>query len=166
MTGGWSGYLEYSSDTSVIIEGWTRDFPPDIFPGVWVKIEELIDGGVLVATEEVLIELERKHDKAYEWASKHKHMFIPTDEKIQQAVRGILRDHKKLIDTRRNRSGADPFVIALALVENLTVVTAENLSNSPERPKIPDVCEALGIRWLNMIELFRERGWQFWETSV
>ena len=153
--------MEYSVDTSAIIEGWIRDFPPDVFPHAWMKIEELIDDRALVATEEVLIELERKHDKAYSWACQHKYMFIPTDEKIQEAVRNILREYGKLIDTRRNRSGADPFVIALALVESLPVVTAENLSNSLDRPKIPDVCEALGIRWLNMIELFREQGWRF-----
>jgi len=153
--------LKYSVDTSVIIEGWTRDFPPDVFPHMWAKIEELIDDGVLLASEEVLIELEKKHDKAYEWACQRKHMFVPTDERIQEAVRSILRDHKKLIDTRRNRSGADPFVIALALVKRLSVVTGENFSGSLERPKIPDVCEALGIQWLNMVELFREQGWQF-----
>jgi len=153
--------LNYSVDTSAIIEGWTRGFPPDVFPQVWVKIEGLIDDGVLLASEEVLIELERKHDKAYAWACHRKHMFVPTDENIQRVVKDILRDYGKLIDTRKNRSGADPLVIALARVRNLSVVTAENLSSSLERPKIPDVCEALGIRWLDMVELSRERGWKF-----
>lgn len=153
--------MKYSVDTSAIIEGWVRDFPPDLAPHAWMKIEESIDGGVLVASEEVLIELEKKHDKVYEWACKRKHMFVPIDEKIQEAVRSILRDYNRLVDTRRNRSGADPFVIALAMVKRLSVVTAENPTGRPERPKIPDVCDALGIPWLNMIALFREQGWQF-----
>ncbi len=155
--------MKYSIDTSVIIEGWTRDFPPDIFPHVWTKMEELIDNGVVLASEEVLVELEKKHDKAYEWACKRKHIFIPTngDGKIQEAVRSILQNHRKLVDTRKNRSGADPFVIALAMVKHLSVITAENLSGSLERPKIPDVCEALSIPYLNMVDLFREQGWQF-----
>lgn len=153
--------MKYSVDTSAIIEGWVRDFPPDLAPHAWMKIEESIDGGVLVASEEVLIELEKKHDKVYEWACKRKHMFVPTDEKIQEAVRSILRDYNRLVDTRRNRSGADPFVIALAMVKRLSVVTAENPTGSPERPKIPDVCDALDIQWLNTIALFREQGWQF-----
>ena len=153
--------MKYSVDTSAIIEGWVRGFPPDLAPHGWMKIEESIDGGVLVASEEVLIELEKKHDKVYEWACKRKHMFVPTDEKIQEAVRSILRDYNRLVDTRRNRSGADPFVIALAMVKRVSVVTAENPTGRPEHPKIPDVCEALGIRWLNMVELFREQGWHF-----
>lgn len=114
-----------------------------------------------MASEEVLIELERKHDKIYAWACQRKNMFVSTDEKIQELVKSILRNHRKLIDTHRNRSGADPFVIALALARNLSVVTAENLSNSAERPKIPDVCVAMGIRWLSMVELFREQEWRF-----
>lgn len=153
--------MKYSVDTSAIIEGWIRDFPPDVAPHAWIQIEESIDDGVLVASEEVLIELEKKHDKVYEWACQRKHMFVPTDEKIQEAVKSILRNHKKLIDTRKNRSGADPFVIALAVVKRLIVVTAENPSGNPEKPKIPNVCEALGIRWLNMVGLFREEGWHF-----
>ncbi len=153
--------MKYSVDTSAIIEGWIRDFPPDVAPHAWMQIEESIDDGVLVASEEVLIELEKKHDTVYEWACKRKHMFIPTDEKIQEVVRSILRDYSTLVDTRRNRSGADPFVIALALVKRLSVVTEENLSDSIGKPRIPNVCEALGIRWLNMVELFREQEWYF-----
>lgn len=153
--------VKYSIDTSAIIESWTRDFPPDVFPLVWERLDELIESKILLASEEVLYELEKKHDITYNWALKRRNMFITTDEKIQKAVRRILRNHKKLIDTRRNRSGADPFVIALALVHGLTVVTAENLSTSLERPKIPDVCNALDIRWINMLKLFREQGWSF-----
>ena len=52
--------MEYSVDTSAIIEGWMRDFPPDIFPNAWKKIEKLINDGILVATEEVLYELKKK----------------------------------------------------------------------------------------------------------
>ena len=153
--------MGYSIDTSALIEGYIRDFPPDVFPPVWKKLDELIDDGFLRATEEVLYELEKKDDKVYEWACHHGHMFVPIDGRIQEAVKFILRDYTRLIDTRKNRSGADPFVIALALVEGLSVVTAENLSGSLERPKIPDVCRALSIRCLNMLELFREQGWRF-----
>lgn len=35
------------------------------------------------------------------WAKNHENMFILTDERIQLAVIEILRDHKKLIDTRK-----------------------------------------------------------------
>ena len=58
--------MKYSIDTSSILDGWIRYYPPDVFPLVWTKIEELIEKEILVATEEVLFELEKKDDKAYE----------------------------------------------------------------------------------------------------
>ena len=78
------------------------------------KIDGLIDQGVLIASEEVLFELEKKDDEVCEWMKEREHMFVPTDEETQRAVSNILRNHEKLIDERKSRSGADPFVIALA----------------------------------------------------
>ena len=130
-------------------------------PGLWKQLEELIDNGQLIATEEVLYELEKKEDDAYKWVKNHENMFILTDERIQLAVIEILRDHKKLIDTRKNRSGADPFVIALAKVEGCGVVTGEKPTNRPGRPKIPDVCRAIGIPCINILQLCREQKWVF-----
>lgn len=153
--------MKYSIDTSALIESYVRDFPPDIFPPVWEKLEELIDAGDLKAIEEVQYELEKKDDDVFNWAVNHGKLFLPTSIKIQEAVKSILKQHKTLIDTRKNRSGADPFVIALAQVEGLIVVTAEGLSGSLDRPKIPDVCKALGIQYYSMIDLFREEKWRF-----
>jgi len=154
--------LKYSTDTSAILDAWVRNYPPDVFPVVWAKLEELVDKGALFATEEVLRELEAKHDDVYEWAREHRHMFISIDLRIQAVVKQILGQHKKLIDQRKGRSGADPFVIALAKLRGCAVLTAEKPSNNPEkRPRIPDVCDALGIKWLNVLELFREQGWTF-----
>ena len=55
------------------------------------------------------------------------------------AVRRILQDYPRLVDTRRNRSGADAFVIGLAMVEGITVVTDERRTGRAERPPMPDV---------------------------
>lgn len=121
----------------------------------------MIDIGVLIATEEVLVELERKSDDVYKWALKRKNMFISTNENIQLAVRSVLHDHWKLIDERKSRSGADPFVVALARIEACPVITGERVSNSSKRPHIPDVCHALGIKCLDMLQFFREQGWSF-----
>ena len=153
--------MKYSIDTSAILDAWVRGFPPDVMPGLWKQLEELIDNGQLIATEEVLYELEKKEDDAYEWAKNHENVFILTDERIQLAVIEILRDHKKLIDTRKNRSGADPFVIALAKVEGCNVITGEKPTNRRERPHIPDVCRDLGIPCINILQLCRVQKWVF-----
>ena len=60
----------YSIDTSALLDGWRRHYPPDVFVSVWERIEGLIAGGELRATEEVRIELERKDDDVFKWAKR------------------------------------------------------------------------------------------------
>ena len=156
--------MKYSVDTSAILEVW-RHHPADIYPVLLKKVLNKIDGlinqGVLIASEEVLFELKKKDDDTYEWAKERERMFVPTDKETPSAVSNILLNHKKLIDERKSRSGADPFVIALAQVERCKVLTGEKLTKSSKRPHIPDVCDALGMQWLNMLQLFREQKWTF-----
>ena len=151
--------MRYSVDTSALIGAWNRHYPPDIFPQLWQKLEQLIANGSLIASEEVLFELEKKDDAVLDWAKKQKGLFVPTDRPIQIAVTEILSTHKKLIDERKGRGGADPFVVALARLKNCAVLTGEKPTNRPNRPHIPDVCDAFGIPWLDLLRLFRQQGW-------
>ena len=147
-------------DTSTFLNAWRRSYPPDVFPSLWEKIDRLANEGKLIASEEVLIELEKKDDEVCAWAQQREQMFIPIDGVIQQHVRSVLQQYPRLLDTRKNRSGADPFVIALAQTEKCTVVTGESPSRSEQRPHIPDVCAALGIRCIDFVQMAREQGWR------
>lgn len=153
--------MKYSIDTSALIEGWYRRFPPDIVPGFWDNLDELIQNGNLKATQEVLVELEKKHDVIHNWVKERENLFILIDEEIQFVVREILSNHKTLIDSRRNRSSADPFVIALAKINSSIVITEELPTQSDNRPHIPDVCDALNIEYINLIDLSRIENWKF-----
>lgn len=153
--------MKYSTDTSAILDGWRRNYPPDVFPAWWERVEEAIADGRLRATEEVLVELERKDDEVYAWAKKHAGLFVAIDEAIQEAVTRILDQHEKLLDTRANRSSADPFVIALAQVNGCAVVTGEQATGSLTRPHIPDVCTALNVPVMTVLDVARAEGWRF-----
>ena len=153
--------MKYSVDTSAILDGWRRNYSPDVFPGFWDRLDALISEGSLRATDEVLVELERKDDEVYAWARKRTDLFVPIDSDIQIAVTDILSSYEKLLDTRANRSSADPFVIALAKTNKCAVVTAERATNSPLRPNIPDVCNALGVPVMTLLQLARGEGWRF-----
>jgi hypothetical protein len=81
---------------------------------------------------------------------------------LQVAVTEILAVHEKLPDTRSGRSAADPFVVALAQIEGCAVVTGERRrTRSADRPNIPDVCDALGIPCITLLDLMRAEGWKF-----
>jgi hypothetical protein len=153
--------VRYSIDTSAILDGWRRYYPRDVFPGMWDAIADLVDDGGLRATEEVLVELERKDDEVHGWALKRQHLFVSIDEHIQVIVTKLLADHEKLLDTRAGRSAADPFVIALAQLQGCAVVTGERATHSLDRPNIPDVCAALGVRCMSLLDMVREQGWRF-----
>ena len=153
--------MKYSIDTSAILDGWNRYYPPDVVPGLWENIEEMIRDGSLIASEEVLRELSKKDDGAYAWAKSQNGLFVPTDVEVQLEARTILKTHQRLIDTRRNRSGADPFVIAVAKVHGCRLITGEKPNNHPQRPHIPDVCNDVGITWMDVLEFCREQHWSF-----
>jgi hypothetical protein len=151
--------VSYSIDTSALVDGWVRYYPPDVFPCLWGRIEAIITSGILVASDEVYIELQNKADELAKWANQWKGMFIPPDTAIQHAVSDIMSTHAVLVDVNRGGSAADPFVIAVAKVRGLTVVSAEN--SRPTKPKIPDVCMSKGVRHISLLEMFREQGWCF-----
>jgi len=153
--------LKYSIDTSAILDGWVRYYPPDVFPNLWQNLDELINIGELRATEEVLSELGKIDDKVYNWAKDRSQLFVPIDKGIQQVVSEISQNYKGLVDAGSHRSYADPFVIALALINKSCVITGEHLTSNIEKPKIPDVCRGLGIRYVNLLGLIREQGWVF-----
>lgn len=149
----------YSIDTSAVLDGWVRSYPPDVFASVWAGLKRLGNNGTLVASEEVIEELKKKEDGAWKWAKAE--LTVHTiDDEIQRVVADILRDHRRLVDERRNRSKGDPFVIALAKMKGFAVVTGEKPSGNLEKPRIPDVCGALNIKCISLLELFREQGWQ------
>ena len=153
--------MRYSVDTSALLDGWVRYYPPDTFSSLWRRLEELIGEGELRATEEVLHELAKKSDDVHAWARDQDGLFLDLDEEIQVAVAEILADHPKLVDTRANRSAADPFVIALARLNRCAVVTGERLTGSLDRPNIPDVCQVLDIECIDLLAVMRQQGWTF-----
>jgi hypothetical protein len=150
----------YSLDTSVLLNAWWRTYPPDLFPTLWDNIGRLVDNGILIASEEVLEELKKQDDEVLAWANQRARMFVPIDDQVQQVVSTILQSYPRLIDNRSNRSGADPFIIGLAVVEGCTVITEERATGNPLRPKIPDVCSGMGVRCIGLVELIREQDWR------
>ncbi len=156
-----SMHIVYCIDTSSLLEAWTRQYPRVVFPSLWEKIEALIATGRLCSPEEIRIELERKEDELGKWAKAQSGLFVPLSHDQTTEVSQILTDFQLLVDTSRGRSGGDPWVIALAKLHGYTVVTEEKLSNSPKKPKIPDVCNHYGIAYITVLELIRHEKWTF-----
>ncbi len=153
--------MTWSIDTSALIHAWRRAYPRDVFPALWERIEASVEDGSLIASREVLTELETVDDGVLQWARDRDGMFVPTDAAVQTAATAILAAHPGLIDEKREKPQADPFVVAVAQVRACTVVTQETPTRNPARPHIPDVCTALGVNCSNLLAFFRAQGWAF-----
>ncbi len=151
--------MAYSIDSSGILDLF-RYYPPDVFPTIWSQMDSATGGGIVLAIDEVYRELEKKDDAAFQWLRARRAMVVALDTEIQQRVAGILAAHPRLVDTRKNRSSGDPFVIGLAQSRGLSVVTGERASGVIAKPKIPDVCAALKITCMDVLSMFRNEGWK------
>ncbi|GAA5194019.1 DUF4411 family protein [Arthrobacter gyeryongensis] len=151
----------YSFDTSAILNGRRDLFRPTVFQGLWANIEGMIVDGRIRSVDIVREELNRRDDDASSWASNQRELFCELDEEVQMATRDILRSHPKLVGAGTGRNGADPFVIALAMVTTGTVVTEEHFSGNLQKPKIPDVCQAIGVPCVNLMGFIEGQGWTF-----
>ena len=155
--------LKYSIDTSSLIHAWRRAYPIDNFPGFWHNLEDLFSAGHASCADEVFSELKKKDDELFDWCkAREDTVFVGFDGNQEKHLIGIMAEFPRLVDTTKNKSGADPFVIALALSQTprLTVVTQEEFGKATS-PKIPNVCQAKGIRSINLLDLISEMKWKF-----
>jgi len=93
---------------------------------------------------EVFRETKKRSDELHKWLSDRKQMFRELEEAIQIEAANVLSQFPRLVGERKLRTSADPFVIAMARVGSLLIVTDEKPTGSLQRPNIPDVCGALG----------------------
>lgn len=150
----------YCVDTSALLDGRSRYYPPQIFPALWDKIEVLIAEGRFVIPEEVLAEIIKKDDETAAWVKRHPEIVTPLDRVQEAECKLVLRDFPRLVDTRKGRSIADPFVIALAKARKLVVVTGESIGTI-EKPKIPIVCDHYHIEWITFLDIVTREHWSF-----
>ena len=126
----------------------------DLFPAVWRWMASLVAAGHLRATAVVLEELSRKDDELLSWARGQKDFVVPLDGPVQLAASDILARFPDWVDANATETSADPFVVALAQVHGLTVVTQERPNSG--RPHIPDVCRAYQITCCDLLGLMRQ----------
>ena len=137
---------------------------PDVFGPVWAHLDKLIRHGIVKASREVLVELEKQDDDFYQWwKSRDNDLFIDLVEELQEAVILLLAKYPKLVATGRNK--ADPFVIALATLagpNSLIIITEEGpYTGSAKKPNIPFICNKEGLTSQPLITLLRDTDFTF-----
>lgn len=146
--------MRYSLDSDVLIQAW-RDYPIEHFPKVWRSLEELGRKKILGIVDVVYSELEKGGDELFDWFKKRKdHFVVPTNSNIEKKVTYLVNTYNNFgLITGKNEG--DPYVVALAMVEQCLVVTNESMSNDLNGPKIPDVCRKEGVHWIKIVDIIK-----------
>lgn len=151
----------YCFDTSAFLEGSTvRPYPTEIFPTLWEKLADLVTRRRIISAEEVLLELQRKADAVAAWAEARDDLFVRPEARLQSAFLKVMSDHPGLVDVRRGRGGADPWVIALARMTDGGVVVSQEARHM-NRVTIPTACDSYRVACITLTEVLRREGWTF-----
>lgn len=156
----------YCLDANVLIQAWQKYYSPDLCPGYWDNLIELGKEERIFIPSMVYDEIVKTEDELSVWLKTSEIPIRPITESVTKALQEIYSSnpsHKFLVDNTKARSLADPWIIAHALDEKVTVVTKEEKITqlNSKKVKIPNVCDNMGVRWINDFEFVREIGIRF-----
>lgn len=159
-------FQKYCLDACGILDFWeespkTRPYHVKVksFRVIWERISAMVSEGSIVIPRAVADEvgLVTKSSELQEWIEENKPRFVPTAE-IADELGKIVNKHQ--IYTTNKGSFGDAVLMATALNRGLTIITSEILVSTPSlvNPKIPNVCNEFGIKWMHLPEFFEAEG--------
>jgi hypothetical protein len=156
----------YSMDTCCLIYAMKQAYPISNFAGFWKNLDKALADNTVQIIESVRDEISLFDNELFDWVkSLNRDIFTFVDNKIITHVSTIVSECPKLINVSENKDEADPYVIALAMLNGGTVVTQENLSNTvkpnQKKIKIPNACKDLSVKCINLTDMIKELKWMF-----
>ena len=156
----------YCLDANVLIQAWQKYYSPKFCPDYWKILSELGNQRRVFIPEVVYQEIVRTEDDLSDWLKSSKIPIRNISESVTKCLQSIYVAnplHKNLVDNTKSRSLADPWVIAHAMDEKATVVTKEEKITALNsiKIKIPNVCDNMGVRWINDFEFISELNIKF-----
>ena len=157
---------KYCLDTNCFIEPWNSFYSYKSHKSYWEDfVLPEIMAGRLIVLDEVYRELSQKEDDLFKWLKGHKikdsGVLIKTDKDLLLQVQDLLEKYPRLVDSRRGRSDADPFLIEYAKGNTIPLVTLEKPSGNIDKPRIPDVCKAESVEYISFYEYIDRVGISF-----
>ncbi len=119
---------------------------------------DLASAGAIAAPVDVRLELERQSDDLCEWSKTQNGFFVESDRAVLEVYTKIVNDFPGFMKVNSTKSGADPVVVAMAVVRGIPVVTYETRAKQNSAPKIPNVCDALGLNCVSLVDVLRAEG--------
>jgi hypothetical protein len=152
---------KYVIDTCSFIE-LAHNYRKNVFPDAWNNLENLLANKTIVSSHFVFEEIKNNAGSDLTlFIDKYIDIFIEPTEEIQSEAKKILHKYPNLLRVLKRKSGADPFIIATAIILNVPIITEEKKSGDIKYPHIPDVCSEIDHKCLRLIDLFEKEGYIF-----
>jgi hypothetical protein len=167
--------VKYCLDANVFVQAHRLYYAFDIAPSFWSVLIEWGHSQVICSPRAVYDELAGNDDLLGRWCKNDgAALFREPDEQTYDRFRVIAdlvqaRYQPQLVQPFL--AGADPWVIAYAAANSLTVVTMESLRQESPDPKtgkiggkkiqIPNVCQQLQVSAINTFDLLRQLNFRF-----
>ena len=152
--------IRYCLDSNTLIEAKNGPYGMDFAPGFWTWLDRQFSEGRVYSVLEVYRELADYGDELSEWVRAREAFFVEPSEPVQAAYAKIaswISDTYPPQNASKFLDGADPWIIAQAMVDGSVVVTHEKPAGPGSKtPKIPDTCDRFGVAWIDLFRLLRK----------
>ncbi len=152
--------MAYLLDTNVLITAKNLYYGIDFCPGFWNWIETKVADGVVGSVSKVKDEITSGDDELADWVKT-----LPPEyflQPLQSDVDALQRISSWVAGASYDQAAvaqflqiADYYLYAQALGGGHTVVTLETPADGRRRVKIPSVCLAMGIPYINTFDMLR-----------
>ena len=157
--------MAYIFDTNIFIRS-KNEMPFDLWPTFWTRVAEMIASHQVFSNESVKAEIEKGNDELTDWISHHtvEGFYISNDASVMLKYAEVLNwaqscPHFRPEAIAEFAEVADAFLVATAAAKGYTLVTNETPDPlCRRRVKIPDACNALGVRYCGLNDVLRELG--------
>lgn len=159
----------YLLDANVFIEAKNFYYRFDTFPGFWewLDVEQAKD--TLGSIQPIHDELLKGNDELAAWIKDRKDSGwflavddVPTQQYLAEIAVWVMEQPYKESAKPEFLGGGDPWLIAKAKTIGATVVTQETFdAQSKKKVKIPNVCRAFNVTYINTFDLLRQTGATF-----
>lgn len=158
-------FMGYLFDTNIFIRS-KNEMPADIWPTFWLRIAELIQDGKIFSSIKVKEEIDHGNDELTDWMSCNatETFYFPIDSEILSRYSDTQNwaSHSPVFTENARHEYAevaDAYLVATAAAKNLTLVTYETSDPLCKRKvKIPEACNALGVRYCDLNTALLELG--------
>ncbi|NVO10275.1 MAG: DUF4411 family protein [Bacteroidales bacterium] len=163
----------YVIDTNFFIQAHRVYYPLDVVSSFWNKVKQLADEEKIISIDKVKDEIYKNDDALKIWCEDNlsDNFFKDSSQSMlkyrQVAAWAASRNthfSPNAIAEFLDAEEADAFIIAYALTDNTNrIIVTQEVSdpNCKRKIKIPDVCISLNIRYVNVIDMFRQLGETF-----